>query len=406
MRTGNAERAGGAGGRGLAVRLGAAAATPALAALLLVPAALLAAEKQGRRPPPERPAEAKPAEESARRIVGTILYPPRMQARRESSAPKLLTAEVREMTSRALDYIRKSQHANGSWGDVQFPENGGVTALCCLALLAGGSQPNVGDYGRELTRGLEYLLEQAKDDGQILGKNTYRYGPMYDHAWATLCLLQAYGTMPWRRDYRDKAARAVQVLLRYQKLDGGWRYAMMKEGASDSLVTLNVLLTLRVAIKAGFSVPQDVLDRAVAFIRSNGIPDGRWYYLRSGRPGSVAISGCGSIAIYGAGGFKDPLAWAANDYILRHYQRHSVRDLLEDPDSPYAVYGCFYTSQAMYMAGDKYWVPWFEKAAELFKAAQRESGEFPDGYGNKVYPTAVAAVVMQAPYGYLPLYQR
>jgi len=369
-------------------------------ALLLV--GLLAAAAA----PAGETAEAKPDEDEAAppvRVVGTIITPPRMQTRRESSAEVLLTPEVRGMVEKSLDYLRKSQHANGSWGDTRFPESAGVTALVCLALMAEGSQPNAGKYGRELTRGLEFLLDHAKDDGQIVAKDTYRYGPMYDHAWATLCLLQAYGTMPWRRDYRDKLARAIQILLRYQKLDGGWRYKMMKEGESDSLVTLNVLFALRLGIKAGFAVPQKTLDRAVAFIRSNGIPDGRWYYKRGGRPGTVAISGCGVIAIYGSGAFTDPLVTTANDYILRYYRRYSVEDLLE---MSYVIYGTFYTSQAMYMAGDDYWVPWHQKTVEVFEAAQKESGEFYDQHGNKVYPTAMAAVVLQAPYGYLPLYQR
>jgi hypothetical protein len=352
--------------------------------------------------PKADPKGGKPGEE-VRQAVGTVLYAPRMQTTRTSSAPALLTPEARKMTSRALDFLVKNQQNKGNWGDAQFAESSGVTALCCLALLAEGSQPNVGRYGRELTRGMDYLLDNAKDDGQLLGKDTYRYGPMYDHAWSTLCLLQAFGTMPWRRDYHDKLARAVQVLVRHQKLDGGWRYAMMKEGESDTLVTLNVLLTLRVAIKAGFSVPQESLDRAVAFIKTNALPDGRWGYFKGGEPGTVAISACGVIAIYGAGDYKNPQATISNDYVLNYFQRHTVGDLQE---TPYIIYGTFYCSQSMYMAGDKHWAPWFVKTMELFKASQRESGEFADQFGNKVYPTAMAALVMQAPYGYLPLYQR
>ena len=37
---------------------------------------------------------------------------------------------------------------------------------------------------------------------------------------------------------------------------------------------------------------------------------------------------------------------------------------------------------------------------------QRKDGEFPDGHGNTVYTTAMAAAVLQAPLGYLPLYER
>ena len=351
----------------------------------------------------KEPAKKPEEEETVKRVVGTAFIPPRMQVARESSAEKLLTPEVRKITERALEFIRNAQHPNGSWGDAQFEESAGVTALCCLALMAEGTQPNCGRYGKELTAGLEFLLDHAKDDGQIAAKNTYRYGPMYDHAWATLCLLQAYGTMPWRTDMRDKAARAIQCLLRFQKVDGGWRYQMMKEGESDTLVTLNVLFALRLGIRSGFSIPQESLDKAVAFIKSNAIPDGRWYYKRGGPPGTVAMSGCGVIAVYGSGDIKNPLVEAADNYILKYYQRLNIQDLAE---TPYVIYGMFYTSQAMYMGGDKYWVPWYEKIAQFLKARQREKGEWEDEHGNSTYPTAVAAIVLQAPLGYLPLYLR
>ncbi|MCX7803871.1 MAG: prenyltransferase, partial [Planctomycetota bacterium] len=75
-------------------------------------------------------------------------------------------------------------------------------------------------------------------------------------------------------------------------------------------------------------------------------------------------------------------------------------------DTPYAVYGTFYTSQAMYMGGDRYWVPWYEKVVKFLKTYQREKGDWEDQNGNSTYPTAVAAIVLQAPLGYLPLYLR
>jgi hypothetical protein len=37
---------------------------------------------------------------------------------------------------------------------------------------------------------------------------------------------------------------------------------------------------------------------------------------------------------------------------------------------------------------------------------QREDGEFADQHGNVIYPTAMAAIIMQAPMGYLPIYER
>jgi hypothetical protein len=243
----------------------------------------------------------------------------------------------------------------------------------------------------------------VKDDGQIAAKNTYRQGPMYGHTWSTLVLLQVYGNVPWRPDMRDKLAKAIQVILKFQKVDGGWRYRMMREGESDTLVTLNVIFTLRVAIKAGFAVPADRIDRAVAFVKKNGLPDGRFHYKWDGMIGSPAISACGAIAIFGSGEFENPFVLAANKRIAHYYRRRSVRDIIE---SEYAYYRTFYTSITMYQAGDEYWVPYYKKMAEVWKKAQEDDGQFFNHSKNSVYPTASALVVMQAPLGYLPFYYR
>ena len=374
-----------------------------------------------------KPAKEKDEPPLAPRVVGTVIFPPRSDVQRISSALELFAVEVAnpgakpgekattnavEMTAKALDYIRRSQQADGSWGDKQWPQNVGVTALCCLALESEGSMPRQGPSGLQLARGLEFLLDSCKDDGQIVGRDVYVHGPMYDHSWATLCLLQSYGNMPWRRDMRDKISRAVQLLLKYQHVDGGWRYKMMREGHSDTLVTLNVLYALRLAVRSGFSVPADTVDRGVAFIKAQALKDegrysGEWQYLPGGQTGSPTVAACGAIALFMAAkdpaDFKDPRIAATIDMLDAHHKRQTVADLLE---TPYLHYGSFYVSQAMYHAGNRYWHPYYRKMLEVYAASQMADGQFEDQMGNSVYPTAAAAIVLQAPRGYLPLYLR
>ena len=372
-------------------------------ALLAILAAGPAARGQEAAKKPDGAAKPKPAVARRQRVVGTLIFPPRKQAKRKSSAKAIMTPEVRQMIRSALDFIRKSQAADGSWGDKEFPQEVGVTALACLALMGDGSLPRIGPSGRELAKGVEFLLDHVKEDGQIVARDTYKYGPMYGHAWSTLVLLQLYGNVPWRKDMRDKIARAIQVVLRFQKPDGGWRYKMMKEGESDVLVTLNVLYALRVGIAAGFAIPKKVIDRGYRFIEDKGRPDGRFLYRARGRPGSVAISGVGGLAFHFQGKFDHPFLLASNKYIAHYHQRYTEADLLE---TEYFVYGTWYTSQVMYRAGDTYWHPYYRKIVSTFKKAQQKDGQIFDHRGNRVYPTAVAAIVLQAPLGYMPLYQR
>ncbi len=43
---------------------------------------------------------------------------------------------------------------------------------------------------------------------------------------------------------------------------------------------------------------------------------------------------------------------------------------------------------------------------EILRASKRKDGEFADHRENVIYVTAMAAITLQAPYGYLPICQR
>ncbi|HET6429141.1 MAG TPA: hypothetical protein VFJ30_12065, partial [Phycisphaerae bacterium] len=146
---------------------------------------------------------------------------------------ELLTDEVRAMTDKALACLARSQNADGSFSDKDFPANTGVTALACLAFMAEGSRPRMGRYGKQIDRGLEFLLKNVEDSGIIAGKGSNPYGPMYEHVFSMLALLQACGDMPWRPQTREVLGKGIQAILRSQKLDGGWRYLASSEGRSD-----------------------------------------------------------------------------------------------------------------------------------------------------------------------------
>lgn len=324
-------------------------------------------------------------------------------AERSTVQGELVTDQVRDMTQRALVYLARTQDADGGWSDAQFPTNSGVTALCCLAFMADGSRPRVGRYGRQLDRGLEFLLGNAQSNGVILGKGSNPYGPGYEHTFATLALLMGYGEMPRRAEVRDVIARALQVLLRSQKLDGGWRYEMSREGLSDMSVTANVLWVLRTAKKAGFTVPAESIDRGVKFIEKCALPDGQFRYRQVGIVAAPSLGGTGIIALSNHGHLDHPLIAPARDKIAYQYRRYTTADLQEQR---YFIYGCFYSSIAMYSCGDTHWVPWFQKAVRVLTEIQRKDGEFADQHGNTIYTTAMAAMVLQAPLGYLPLYER
>lgn len=337
---------------------------------------------------------------------------------RSKMAEELLTPKVREMTKRALSYLASKQsNSDGSWSDTEFKENTGVTALACLAFMAEGSRPRVGTYGRQIDRGLEFILNNVQSNGVIAGKGSNPLGPGYENAFATLALLYAYGDMPYKPEIRDVIARSIQAIARSQKLDGGWRYDFSREGQSDMSVTANVLWVLRTAKKAGFTVSSESVSKGVQFVEKCAMPDGTFRYRTFGIVAEPSLGGTGVIALANNGSTSHPLIPRARDRIAYDYERYSVQDLLA---RRYFVFGCFYASLAQYMCGDQFmyrmpdsqerrpggFIPWFKKSALVLAEMQRRDGEFWDEYGNTVYATAMAAIVLQAPLGYLPIFER
>jgi hypothetical protein len=331
-----------------------------------------------------------------------LVLPPR--AARSRSAQELLTDDVKRQTQQALGFLVRGQDADGGWSDTRYRSNTGVTALVCLALMAEGSRPRIGRLGTPLDRGLEFLLANVqKGSGAIVGRESNPFGPMYEHAFATLALLMAYGDMPWKPEIRPVLSEAIEAIKKSQRNDGGWRYQLSNVGDSDLSVTATVLWVMRTAKKCGFTVRQEAIDKGVKFVEDCAAPDGTFRYRHWGLHASPSLGGAGIVALCNHGKLDHHLIPRARDRIAYEYRRYTVEDL---KDRRYCIYGIFYASLAMYTCGDAYWVPWFKKALKVLTAMRRKDGEFWDKADNVMYPTAMAAMVLQAPLGYLPLYER
>jgi hypothetical protein len=322
---------------------------------------------------------------------------------RTRMAEELLTPRVKERIEKALNFLVLAQDADGGWSDKEFPSDTGVAGLCSLAFMAEGSRPGIGRYGRPLQKGLTYLLNNVSSSGIIVGKQAYEFGPMYEHMYATLALLLSYGEMPDEPRARRILERAVEVLQKSQKRDGGWRYLYSSEGQSDISVTANALWVLRTAKKSGFTVAPQSVERGVKYIEQCAMPDGTFRYRYWGLHANPSMGGTGIMALCNNGSLDHPLIVPARDRIDYDYKRFTVADFL---GREYFIYGCFFASLAQYSSGDDYFIPLYGKLIQILDAAGRKDGEYPDHKGNTVYVTAMAAILMQAPYGYLPIYER
>lgn len=319
-----------------------------------------------------------------------------------SALPRIqLSEKTRQVALDGLRYLARTQNRDGSWsGRGGYSRNVGVSALACMAFMANGSQPGRGEFGENIDRGLDFILSNVRRDGYISAGPDSR---MYEHGFATLFLGEAYG-MTQRPDIADKLRLAVALIQRSQKhADGGWRYDPSPLAESDISVTVCQIMALRSARNAGIKVPKECIDRAVAYVKQSCLPDGSFcYMLHSRSRGSYALLSAGLSSLYGAGEFDCPELKRA----LALFEQETPRNISHrGPISHYYSYAHYYASQAAYHAGGRYWSAYYPAISKELAETQEANGSWQDTFG-EAYGTAMACLVLQLPYQYLPIFQR
>jgi hypothetical protein len=337
--------------------------------------------------------------------LAALLAAPRARAV-EEVMPKHITADTLKAVRAGLEFLAKSQESDGSWtndeGGRAYPV--AMTALAGTAILANGNTPTRGRYAPQLEKATEYLLGCSTTSGLITGPTQDNNMPMHGHGFALMYLACVYGseTKPALRERTKEAIdKAVKLTSEGQSAEGGWTYI---PGAGDEgSVTVTQVQALRAVHNAGLAVPRGTIAQAVNYIEQCSTPEGGICYSLSNRGGPrIAISAAAVATLYNAGQYDAPVANRCLEYVWRHFKdsqnwRHGGHDF----------YCQLYAAQGFYMAGDKYWDNYFPAARDQLIAMQDKSDGSWQGDGiGKVYGTAIALVILQLPYKYLPVYQR
>jgi hypothetical protein len=338
-----------------------------------------------------------------------------------SGAALEITPRTEKAIKRGLDYLAKHQHPDGYWVEAigrkvneeyqGYPgKHVGVTALACISFIANGSTPGRGPYGDNVKRGLDWLLEQVREDGFI----TLSDSRMYEHSFATLFLAEVYGMSP-DEHIRPKLQAAVDCIVQGQNAQGGWRYL---PGAKDSdmSITVTCVMALRAARNVGIYVPRETIQRAIDYVKLSYVPDsypnpeyrgGFWYQIfdqpfRHSRT-SFALTAAGVTALYGAGEYDSPQVREGLKFLFFKtrwkppaWRMHQSFDYF---------YGHYYAIQAFYQAGGEYWAQWYPAIRDEIVSGQRPGGYWEDFVGRN-YSTAMATIILQIPYRYLPIFER
>ena len=342
-------------------------------------------------------------------LVTCVAIAPVVRAQSEPSEtlyPRHINAKTDKAVQAGLAYLAKTQTPDGNWANSQdgagYPIS--MAALAGMAFLANGNTTSRGAYADNVRRVVHYLLGHQQPSGLIAGPGQEMGRPMYGHGFSTLFLASAYGMETDERTrtaMRKTIEAAINLTARGQSNIGGWTY--IPGGGDEGSVTITQIQGLRAAQNAGFTVPKGTIEEAVRYLERCRTPEGGIRYsFHSGGGARLAISAAAISTLYNAGEYDSKLADDCLAYVWKNF-----RETKEDWDAfGHGFYAHLYASQAFYQAGDEYWDDYFPGARDKFLARQGRDGSWNgDGVG-PVYGTAVALIILQLPFKFLPIYQR
>jgi hypothetical protein len=368
------------------------------------------------------------------------------QERGDADAPtNVLTSSewerVDEAVARALGWLASQQQQDGSFPSVEMGQPG-VTCLSVMAFLAHGYLPGDGQYGQQIDQATDFVLVSQKANGILsrvgpegsrISRNlVHEVGEAaaYNHAISSLMLAELYGMGQTARSEKIENAvkRSLAASLEMQRWAkspaedrGGWRYVSSPVYGTDSDLSVTgwELMFLRSARNAGFDVPKESIDQAVAYIRRCYHKDfGTFLYMQGkGKQDlrSRAMAGAGVLALAHAGYHGAPEATKSADWLLKYnFDKYNEVEMFQQTTFPIDRYhySLFNSCQAMYQMGGKYWQQFFPRTVRTLLANQQPDGSWPaeshlnDGQFGNSYTTALVVLSLGAPNQFLPIFQR
>ena len=308
-----------------------------------------------------------------------------------------LTPEVRTAISKGLEYLAKDdlQRADGSWGGDQ--NRVAETSLTLMAFMLQGHVPGRGQYGRAMENAISFLLNVGQNQRGYLGTPRNHAG-MYEHGLAVLALAEAWGQS---KNPRIKSAltRAVDITLRAQNREGGWRYSPEPRDA-DLSMTVMQLVALNSASEAGIAVPQATIDKAAEYVIScQDLSSGGFKYTPGGGEPNFARTAAGVMSLIMCGQ-RDQKPTQRGIAFLKAFPESKFKS------TNHFHYAHYYAVQSMYQSGDADFRAWYPKiSAEIVAKQNKNDGSWSGSYG-QAYGTSLSILILGVPYRYLPIYQR
>ena len=306
-----------------------------------------------------------------------------------------ITSAQRDAIERGLRWLADQQAESGSYGGLShYGPHVGITGLVSLAFMSHGDVPGRGFYGHVVADALSFILRHSSESGLLAAETSH--GPMYGHGFASLFLAEVYG-MSHRGDVRETLRKAIRLIVTTQNDEGGWRYQPVRNDA-DLSVTVCQVMALRAARNAGIYIDKAVIDKATEYVKASQNPDGGFRYMLNSGGSAFARSAAGIASLQYAGIYRGEVLERGLSYLQRFTPP-------KDQSVGHYFYGHYYAAQAMFLAGDRYWKPWWPAIRDELLEKQSPEGSW-RGQAGQEYGTAMALIILQMPDRLLPIFQK
>lgn len=382
------------------------------------------------RPPPRPVPRSEPAKAATPAAPAAYATRGELQQRRLSANQGGDAATV-DAVAAAVDWFVRTQRPDGAWdaakwgagretrvlGDDRGGAGGraetGLTGLALLAMGGAGHTHLAGPHRDTVTRGLQFLLDSQKADGDLAG-DAKPFARTYCHSMATFALAEGMAVTGDER-LRPAVEAAVDYLTRSQNAaGGGWRYHPGERGDTSQMGW--AVMALRSAELAGIAVRPSVWRGCERFVSSvaTGRSGGLAAYKPQQRPSNTMTAE--AMYVRQILGVSNPRSAA---------DAEAVAAMLADPPASSAsgrrqvanLYYWYYATLALHHhspAGDsasQAWQTWNRSLQRAVLPGQVASGPNsgswdPDTlwgpYGGRVYSTALATMCLEVYYRYDP----
>ena len=346
---------------------------------------------------------------------------------------------------RALRWLKKNQHSDGSWG-------GQRTAMCGLAILtylAHGEKPGDSEeFGDTVQKAIQFLLTNQEGNGRFKHMDSNQYA----HPIASYALCEAYG-MTAHPDVKYAAEKAVLEIIKGQHPTGGWTYKLNPGPESNGKYRddTSYMGWCAQALKAAklANLHPEGLEKAIKLaikgFKKNAHPNGGFGYTGPTQGDGLTSVGTLCMLLLGAGNDKDVRngqkvidSWtpsfssqealkalgggtdeAAKKRALANKAFPEVeRKFYMGSHNGSAQYYFYYATQCKFHEGGSHWTKWnnamkgpyvqtqiVEKDKYEFKGKKYEIGHWVnvDQYSDRpVMDTCLAALQLMVYYRYLP----